>query len=230
MVNAQRDPKNPHYDSFDAEEWWARCSHPIYHKRLVVTEEFLRRNNIPHVLVHQRATDLVWVAPHVSHQVINLRPKLAEAVNGGGRLWNCTRGVHSPCGCSPPQGLATKDFIHNPEEDVTIVKRHRRIYECGVGSCHATFRIKRTLRSHIRCHVDCGHPMDVELVDVVLPTLTELSQPSASRESQQQAVFCKEIGIHFSCLVTSGAILLDLRRWCAWISTSSPHSALPWSS
>lgn len=159
VMNAQRIPGPDHNRASDAKEWSDNCAFPIYHKKLVVTKEFLCKSSIAHRIVFQRATDLVWVAPRVPHQVINLVPNLAEAVNVGNPVWNAVRGVYSPCHCTPPRGLGTQDFVHNRRAGVTFNPRRRRIYECSVGSCVSYFRTKAHIRSYVGWHVASGHPL-----------------------------------------------------------------------
>ena len=75
------------------------CSGPHYHKNIVVTAAWLKQRNIKFEIIDQRPGDLLYLAPTILHQVVNLSVNFAEACNVGSPMWNRVAEAFVGCTC-----------------------------------------------------------------------------------------------------------------------------------
>ena len=121
------------------------CSGPHYHKNIVVTAAWLKQRNIKFEIIDQRHGDLLYLAPTILHQVVNLSVNFAEACNVGSPMWN--RVAEAFVGCTCPNNHTI--FVEPNRDVVTeVTQRDVRVFVCEELDCTYETMDKELMASH----------------------------------------------------------------------------------
>ncbi|KAJ8669416.1 hypothetical protein QAD02_000675 [Eretmocerus hayati] len=123
------------------------CQYIYLHKNLFLSITFLETYGIPYHTFYQYAGDLVFIQYRVFHQVINLSPNLAEAINFADGLWNYLIPHVFSCTC---ENIPFVLISPNPDADVTYVTRQLDYYPCSSARCEFFSRSPSSLLQHSR--------------------------------------------------------------------------------
>lgn len=137
-----------------------QCLLKIYHKDLYVTVKFLNSHNIQYGILEQRVGEAVYIKPSIFHQVINVLPNIAEAINYGSLLWNDITKSLVNCTCESCRYTKITD-----NKEVMVVRRmsKRQIHLCDQPKCEATFFNQKLLQKHRREDHQIAKPFTCEL-------------------------------------------------------------------
>ncbi|KAJ8682014.1 hypothetical protein QAD02_017806 [Eretmocerus hayati] len=126
------------------------CFVPDHHKAFLRTLEYVEETTARSQLVIQQAGDIIYVAPGVPHQVLNLDVNGAVAVSVGSPLWHVCHRLFGTCLCP---GNAVKWLCRGTDYygDVYL-RKIRNISTCPGIDCHDTFATKTALNTHILHH------------------------------------------------------------------------------
>ncbi|CAJ2002079.1 JmjC domain-containing protein (JMJD) [Cotesia congregata filamentous virus 1] len=103
------------------------CDFSIFHKKIYITPEFLKAHKIYYEIIEQRVGQAIFLKPSIFHQVINVSPNVAEAINYGSLQWNdVAQGIFA-CACEE-----SKYATIQPNQDILISRKisNRKVYVC----------------------------------------------------------------------------------------------------
>ncbi|KAJ8670922.1 hypothetical protein QAD02_002181 [Eretmocerus hayati] len=123
------------------------CLHVLHHKDIFLTVNFLRKHGIEFDLFFQYPGDLVYIKRGVFHQVVNLTPNFAEAIDYADALWlEITKHlVYCNCFENATSYIKTNDSI-------TVQARYRseKLHHCSESSCKWSTKAKSRLIVHMK--------------------------------------------------------------------------------
>ncbi|KAJ8665578.1 hypothetical protein QAD02_007240 [Eretmocerus hayati] len=131
------------------------CHFIHLHKNLFFSLPFLEHHNIPDTTFYQYFGNSVFVQIGVFHQVINVSPNPAEAINFGSDIWNLVAPHLSSCRC---EGVPYSLISPNPDLDVVLTSSQLPAYPCQEPNCDFTSRTYSRFLEHIRTAHARGRP------------------------------------------------------------------------
>ncbi|KAJ8677938.1 hypothetical protein QAD02_013725 [Eretmocerus hayati] len=131
------------------------CHFIHLHKNLFFSLPFLEHHNITYTTFYQYFGDSVFVRIGAFHQVINVSPNLAEAINFGSDIWNLVAPHLSSCRC---EGVPYSLISPNPDLDVVLTSSQLPAYPCQEPNCDFTSRTYSRFLEHIRTAHARGRP------------------------------------------------------------------------
>lgn len=108
------------------------CTSFLDHKNYYVSIEFLKANSITYFFILQYPGEAIYLKCGLLHQVVNLNPNLAEAVNFGDAEWNIITATSTFCGCKK---RAITSLRQNPNAAMCVKQRKIVTYSCSVDKC-----------------------------------------------------------------------------------------------
>ncbi|KAJ8685062.1 hypothetical protein QAD02_020855 [Eretmocerus hayati] len=127
------------------------CPFPDNHKAFLRSLRYVDEAGVTSQFVIQQAGDIIYVAPGVLHQVINLCTNEAEAVNVGSRLWGGVSRQVRRCYCKGSQIVP----IDRPPDYVGHHAISRRFqHECPYDGCICAYDVGSDFREHLLWHND----------------------------------------------------------------------------
>lgn len=127
------------------------CAHLLDHKNIYLSRQFLIRNAIEYEIIAQYPGDVVYVRPGVFHQVLNVNPNLAEAINFVSAEWNLANCANAR-GCQCELGKISA-IPSNRKVIISTVTKHVKVHDCPFEGC--TF--DTTVKSHLVTHIKLKH-------------------------------------------------------------------------
>ncbi|KAJ8677191.1 hypothetical protein QAD02_012978 [Eretmocerus hayati] len=125
------------------------CPFPDNHKAFLRSLRYVDAAGVTSQFVVQQAGDIIYVAPGVLHQVINLCTNEAEAVNVGSRLWSGACRQSRKCFCEGCQIT----HINRPPDLVAHYGISRRSqYVCPYDGCTCAYDLGSDLLQHLTWH------------------------------------------------------------------------------
>ncbi|KAJ8674138.1 hypothetical protein QAD02_005400 [Eretmocerus hayati] len=124
------------------------CAHILHHKNVYLTIEFLEDYEIGYATFKQFPGDLVYIKPGVFHQVINLSPNFAEAINFGDAEWCKMNELSETCVCKENRFIVLK-----PPEGIKLrikIKGLKRLHRCEEKNCEFSTPLKKRMDLHKR--------------------------------------------------------------------------------
>ncbi|KAJ8678319.1 hypothetical protein QAD02_014106 [Eretmocerus hayati] len=107
---------------------------------------FLKKHQIPYETILQYPGDCVYVAPGVFHQVINLTPNAAEAINYAPAFWNFLVEHLSTCICDENRFAI---LPANPDVLIETSIQQFKAYLCTAPECNFVSWDKPSYKQHV---------------------------------------------------------------------------------
>ncbi|KAJ8665780.1 hypothetical protein QAD02_007442 [Eretmocerus hayati] len=144
------------------------CSWPDCHKIFLRTHEYVFKTKARTEFLVQQVGDVVYVAPHVLHQVINLSTNYAEAVNVGSSRW-----------------LETNIYGR-------VQLYYKETYTCREDGCGNKYHTAEALRNHLLHHTWSN----LEQAKLRYPDLDNLlpdPKPALFGEIRESSNYCQKL-------------------------------------
>lgn len=106
------------------------------------------KHEIEYEVIAQRPGDIVYVKPGTFHQVLNVNPNLAEAINFGDAAWNLANPICArTCQCE----FSKISVIPSNRRIITLTTIKRFVvYDCPSEGCRFDTTSKTRLERHVR--------------------------------------------------------------------------------
>ncbi|KAJ8685271.1 hypothetical protein QAD02_021064 [Eretmocerus hayati] len=165
------------------------CPWPDCHKIFLRTHEYVSKTKARTEFLVQQVGDVVYVAPHVLHQMNNLSTNYAEAVNVGSSRWLESNQGFVKCECP---GCAIVN-IYRPANIYGRVQLHyKETYTCREDGCDNEYHTAEALRNHLLHHTWSN----LEQAKLRYPDLDNLlpdPKPALFGEIRESSNYCQKL-------------------------------------